>query len=240
MGATDMTAGQIMMELARLGNEGYKRTMMKHGAKEPFFGVKIEELKKYQKRIKKDHALALALYDTGNSDAMYLAGLIADETKMTKKDLNHWVETAPWQMISEYTVAWVAGESRFGFELAKAWIDSDKEPIASAGWATLSSLVSVRPDAELDVKELEKLMARVAKSIHQAPNRVRYTMNGFIIAVGSYVASLSEKAVDIAKRIGNPDVDVGDTACKVPDAAACIAKVASKGRIGRKRATARC
>lgn len=240
MSGTTMTAPQIMKELARLGNESYKQTLMKHGAKEPFFGVKIEDLKKYQKKIKKDYELSLALYDTGNSDAMYLAGLIADETRMTEKDLKRWVKKAHWGMISEYTVPWVAGESPCGYELAKEWIDSDDEQIAAAGWATLSSLVSVRPDDELDLKGLEKLMARVAKSIHKAPNRVRYTMNRFIIAVGSCVAPLTDKAVDTAKKIGKVSVNMGDTACKVPGAVEYIAKVAKAKKIGRKRTTTRC
>lgn len=240
MAETTMSCGQIMKELAKLGNEGYKRTLMKHGAKEPFYGVKIEDLKKYQKKIKKDYELALALFETGCGDAMYLAGLIADETRMTKKDLTKWVKQAHWKMISEYTVPWVAGESECGYELAKEWIDSKDEQIASAGWATLSSLVSVRPDAELDLKGLEKLIARVAKAIHKAPERVKYTMNGFIIAIGSYVAALSDKAIAIAKDIGSVTVDMGDTSCKVPDAAEYIAKVAKKKGIGKKRATARC
>lgn len=240
MSGTTITAPQIVKELAKLGTASYKNTMLKHGAKEPYFGVKIEDLKKYQKKIKKNHELALALYESGIGDAMYLAGLIADETKMTARDLNRWVKKASWGMISEYTVPWVAGESRCGYELAKAWIDSDKEQIASAGWATLSSLVSVRPDDELDLKGLEKLMARVAKSIHKAPNRVRLTMNRFIIAVGSYVVPLTDKAIAIAKQIGKVTVDMGDTACKVPLATEYIAKVAKMKRIGRKRSTARC
>ena len=72
-----MTAAEIVAELKKLGNESYKKVLIKHGAKEPFYGVKIEDLKKIQKRIKKDYQLALDLYDTGISDAMYLAGLIA-------------------------------------------------------------------------------------------------------------------------------------------------------------------
>lgn len=235
-----MTAPQIVKELAKLGTASYKNTMLKHGAKEPYFGVKIEDLKKYQKKIKKNHELALALYESGIGDAMYLAGLIADETKMTAKDLNRWVKKASWGMISEYTVPWVAGESRHGYELAKEWIDSDDEQIAAAGWSTLASLVSVRPDDELDVKGLEKMMARVAKSIHKAPNRVRYAMNRFIIAVGAHVVPLTDKAVETAHKIGKVNVDMGDTCCKVPDATEYIAKVARAKKIGRKRATARC
>jgi 3-methyladenine DNA glycosylase AlkD len=79
-----MTASEILEELKPLGSDGYKKVMYNHGAKEPFLGVKIEELKKIQKRIKRDYRLALELYDTGVYDAMYLAGLIADDPKMTE------------------------------------------------------------------------------------------------------------------------------------------------------------
>src|SRR5262245_4249851 len=81
-----MTAKDIVKQLSKLGNERYKATMVRHGAVEPYFGVSIEELKKFQKKIKKDYKLALELYDTGIGDAMYLAGLIADEAQMTKRD----------------------------------------------------------------------------------------------------------------------------------------------------------
>jgi phage-related protein len=235
-----MTAAEIVKQLAKLGNDSYKAILMRHGAQEPIFGVKIEELKKLQKKIKKDHELALALYKTGNGDAMYLAGLIADEAKMTKKDLQNWVESATWAQISEYTVPWVAAESRFGFELGKKWIESDQEHIAAAGWNTLSSLVSLRADDELPVQELDGLLGRVAKTIHSAPNRVRYTMNNFIIAVGAGVKALTQKASAVADRVGKVSVDLGDTACRVPDAGSTIDKIAALGRIGRKRKTVRC
>src|ERR687892_711817 len=101
------TVGDIVAELKKLGKESAKRVLVKHGAKEPFFGVLVADLKKIQKRIKKDYQLALDLYDTGISDAMYLAGLIADDERMTKKDLQRWVEKASWHMLSEYTVPWV-------------------------------------------------------------------------------------------------------------------------------------
>src|SRR6185503_9822732 len=82
-----MSAKNILGKLKPLGKESYKQMLMRnYGVKEPCFGVPIGELKKFQKRIKKDYQLALDLYDTGNYDAMYLAGLIADDARMTKKD----------------------------------------------------------------------------------------------------------------------------------------------------------
>jgi hypothetical protein len=48
------------------------------------------------------------LFDTGNSDAMYLAGLIAFEKQITEENLRDWAEKAYWYYISEYAVAWIA------------------------------------------------------------------------------------------------------------------------------------
>lgn len=129
-----MTAPEILSELKKLGRDSYKKVLLNHGVAEPVFGVKIEEMKKIQKRVKKDYRLALDLYDTGVYDAMYLAGLIADDAKMTKKDLEHWLAKATSDALAQYTVAWVAAESPHGWELALKWIDSPKENTATAGW----------------------------------------------------------------------------------------------------------
>lgn len=231
---------KVLAELEKLGSPAVKKVLINHGAREPIFGVKVEHLKKIQKRIRADHELALALYDTGVYDAMYLAGLVADPAKMTRGQLNKWVKGAYCYAISCYTVAWVAAESRFGFELARAWIDSPKEQTAAAGWSTWGSLLGIKSDEDLDRAEVEKLLDRVRTEIHTSPNRVRYTMNGFVIAVGSYFPVLAAKAKAVGKAIGSVEVDLGGTSCQVPDAVAYIEKVEKAGRQGRKRATARC
>ena len=235
-----MTLNEVMAELEQYGSESTKKIFLKHGAKEPFFGVKVADMKKIVKKVKKNHGLSLELYNTGNGDAMYLAGLIADENKISKKDLDNWVKKATWQMISEYTVAWVAAESNYGFELGKEWIESEEEHIAAAGWSTLSSVMSIKKDEELDVDKLSALLDRVKNTIHHSPNRVRYTMNGFVIAAGSYVTALTDKAIAVAKAIGEINVDMNGTACKVPSAQDYIKKIVDMDRVGKKRKMARC
>jgi len=235
-----MTKEEILKELAGYGNEGTKKIFLKHGAREPFYGVKVQDLKKIQKKVKKQHQLSLELYATGNSDAMYLAGLIADETEISKSELNKWVDEAYWYMISEYTVAWVAAESKYGYELGLEWIDSNKEGIASAGWATLANYAAIKPDIELNIEVFNELLDRVEKNIRQAQNRVRFTMNGFVIAIGSYIIELTKKASSVAKNIGKVNVDMGGTACKVPFATDYMKKVADRGSLGKKRKDARC
>lgn len=233
-------AADIVEELKKLGSATIKKVMVKHGAVEPYYGVKIGDLKVIQKRIKKDHALALELFATGIGDAMYLAALIADPPKMSKKDLEGWVKKAKWSMISDYAVAWVAAESLVGAEVARKWIDATEELVVCAGWQTLSSIVAIKPDEELDLDHLVKLLDRVKARIGKARNRERYVMNAFVIAVGSYVAPLLAKAKEVAKAIGKVDVDFGDTSCHVPLATEYIAKVEKMGRVGKKRKTAMC
>lgn len=229
---------EVMKELESYADQRTKNTHMNHGAKEPVFGVKVGDLKKILKKTGKNHELSLALYETGNSDAMYLAGLMADEKRITKDQLNNWVENAYWNYLSEYTVAWIAAESKYGFELGLEWIRSDKESVACAGWSTLSNYASINTDLELDT--YSSLLDEVNETIHDGKNRVKYTMNGFVIAVGSYIPELSEKAKKVAQNIGKVDVFMGGTSCKVPLATDYIAKVEKRGSIGKKRKKARC
>ena len=229
-----------MKELEKKGSESIKKIFLNHGAKGPLFGVKVGDLKVIQKKVKKDHQLAMELFGTGIYDAMYLAGLIADESKMSKKDIQQWAEKSPSHGISEYTVAWVAAESDYGWELGMKWIDSSRESIASSGWNTLSCVIAMKPDNELDIALIKKLMQRIIKEIHSAPNRVRYTMNGFVIGVGGYIKELTKEAIEVSKKIGDVYVDMGGTACKVPSAPDYIKKMEARGSIGKKKKTVKC
>ena len=235
-----MTAQEILDELKPLGRDSYKKVMFNHGVQEPFFGVSIGDMQKIRKRIKMDYQLALDLYDTGVYDSMYLAGLIADDARMTKKDLQRWVAGAYCAGLSGTTVPSVAAGGAHGWTLALEWIDSKKPLTAVAGWATLSSLVSIKDDAELDLTALKRLLQRVQKTIHQAPDPVRYQMNSFVIAVGSYVLPLSGIAIQTAEQIGPVMADLGNNACQVPFAPDYIRKVEQRGSLGKKRKTAKC
>ena len=235
------TTSEIMKQLEKAGSEQTRKIFVNHGAPaDRLFGVKVADLKLIARKIKGEQKLAMELYATGNCDAMYLAGIVADGSKMSKKELDTWATKADWHMVGEYSVPGVASENENGYDLALKWIASKKEHVASAGWATLSAWISVKDDSELDLKKIESLLGEIEKKVHTAPNRVRYTMNGFVIAVGSYVKSLSKKAQATAKKIGKVSVDVGGTACKVPLATEYMAKIEKMNRVGKKRKTAKC
>ena len=235
-----MTSKEVLSQLEKMANPQIKAILLKHGIKEPLLGVKIGDMKPIQKKIKKDHKISMELYNSGVYDAMYLAGLIADEEKMTKKEINDWAKRSNSSGTSEYTVSWVAAESKYGWELGMEWIDSPNELIASSGWSTLAGWLSLKPDSELDIKTIRSLLKRIEKQIHKAPNRVRYVMNNFIICSGSYVKELTAECMELSDRIGTVMVDMAGTACKVPAAADYIKKVEARGGLGKKKKTVKC
>jgi len=96
-----MNAEMVMQELEKLGKERTKKMYMSNGAHEPVFGVATGAMKPIAKKIKIDQALADELYATGNYDAMYFAGIIADPKTMTAADFDRWMDSAYFYMLSD-------------------------------------------------------------------------------------------------------------------------------------------
>jgi hypothetical protein len=236
------TLQKVMDMLKSKGREKTRTTYARHGmGGERTLGVSVADLKVAAKGLKGQQSLALELYATGMMEAMYLAGMVANGAKMSKKELQSWAEgTGGFSMIFEHTVPWVTVESAYRRELALKWMGSKKEDVAAAGWRTYGGIVTTTADAELDLGEIEGLLGRVVKEIGGAQDRVKLTMNGFVISVGGYIVPLVDAAKKTAKELGEVGVDMGDTACKVPDAAAYIAKMEGMGKAGVKRKTIRC
>ncbi len=235
-----MTKQEVMEYLESKGSAQTRKIYYRHGARDPFFGVKVADLKLILKQTGKDQKLAEQLWESGNSDAMYLAALMADEKSISKERLRSWVKGAYWYMLSEFSVAAIAAESPYGWELGLEWIKESDEMIASAGWATLSCCISLFPNDSLDSAAIEKFLENIEQHIHQQKNRVRYAMNNFVINVGVHMPALSPRAQQVAATIGKVEVNMGNTSCAVPLAGDYIKKCIEKGRLGKKRKYARC
>lgn len=236
------TVGSVLAELKKASDEQTRKTLVRHGAPaDRTYGVKVGAMKPIAKKIKGEQQLGLDLYDTGNRDAMYLAGLIVDGSKMSRRQLDAWVrKSGGYAGISENTVVWVAAEHPDAVSIANKWIRSKDATTASAGWSLYAGCLATRPDEALDLDEIQALMDHVVANVHTAPNRVRYQMNNFIICVGCYIEPLLKQAKAAARLIGAVEVDMGDTACQTPLATDYIAKVEKTGRVGKKRKTLKC
>jgi 3-methyladenine DNA glycosylase AlkD len=216
-----MTTTEALQKLESLGKETTRKTYLRHGVKEPMFGVNYGDLEKLRKSIKVDQALAQNLWKSGNHDARILAAMVADANSITIKDLTNWATSAT-NPLQSHGIAQLAAKSPVGKDTAIDWIESKHELTASAGWTLISLLANNHETIE--DKYFLPLLKRIESNIHKSPNEVRATMNGALIAIGRRNAALQKPALEAAKRIGPVDVDHGDTACKTPDATEYILK----------------
>lgn len=235
-----MEVVEVMTYLEKMGTEQIRQIFLNHGGPENMFGVKIGDLKPIQKKVKVNHELAQQLFDTGNSDAQYLAGLIADPKKFTKKEFEHWADNASWHMITVYVLAWNLAESSLCEEICREWIDSKIENRQECAWAAMGAYLGIVNNSDIHLDFQKVLLKRVEKEIHHAPNQVKYWMNSYVIALGAAFPEMTEICKQVGDRIGKVDVYMGKTSCKVPGIRPYLENIESKNRIGKKKKTAKC
>ena len=207
-----------MSALEAAGSAQTRKTYGRHGIRGPMFGVSFATLKILRKRIGVDHALATALWDTGNYDARNLAVKVADPAQMTAAELDRW---AAESCCSSY-VAMLAAEGPHAAAKAVQWIGATVPWERSVGWALLGQLATAeepRPDAWF-----EGWISTIAGSIHSAPNNERDRMLRALISIGGRNERLRQAVVAAAGIIGTVSVDYGATSCAVPDVVAQVEK----------------
>lgn len=230
----------VMQELEALGKERMKKMYIGNGAYEPLFGVATGAMKPMAKIIKKNQPLAEQLYATGNYDAMYFAGVIADPKIMTEDDFERWIDAAYFYMLSDYVVAVTLSETDIAQAVADKWIASGEELRMSAGWSCYCWLLGNRKDSEFSESKIASMLDQVENTIHDSPDRTKSAMNNFIYTVGISYLPLHEKAVETAKAVGPVEIKREKKKSSILLASENIQKELDRGKLGFKRKYVRC
>lgn len=208
-----------------LGTAQNRKIYVRHGVSGNQFGLSFANLKKLQKRIKKDHPLSLALWETANHDCRILAAMVADPALADDAILESWCRDLDNYIITD-SFAGFAGRTSSARIKAEQWRDHDAEWPGRAGWHMTANLAMKEPDLADDY--FVELLAVIESGIHSRPNRVRDAMNNALIAIGIRNPALEALALEAAARIGKVEVDHGETSCKTPDAASYIRRTVAR------------
>jgi 3-methyladenine DNA glycosylase AlkD len=219
-----MNVEEVMKQLEAFGSEQTRKTYRRHGVAGEMFGVSYANLYALTKKIKVDHALATKLWATNNHDAQILATMIADAKLMNANLLEEWAKSLSNYAITD-AFAKLAAQTPFSQKRFEKWVNAKSEWISCAGWMMLAQTVAntALPDAYF-----EPYLETIEGEIHGRQNRVKYAMNGALIAIGTRSDKLQKQALAVAKKIGKVEVDHGDTSCKTPDAAEYILKMVAR------------
>lgn len=226
----------VMKELEALGTEQAIKIYKNHGADLELYGVSMANLKKLLKKVKKDSKLGLELLFSKNIDAMYMSQWMVDPNDLTRNDLESILDITDYYMIIDNVVASIAAKKQqLAFECLHEWIDHENKRYRQAAYSLYTLIVMSYDNSLIDLSHVKSKLELIRSTIHEEENRVRYSMNSFLIACGIYLEQYTELAKEIGEEVGKVTVYMGKTSCKVPDAVPYIEKVEKMNKIGVKR-----
>ncbi len=193
-----MTVKEILKQLESLGDEKRRVHNIKAGAGDNQFGVKMGDIRALAKKIKTDHKLALALWETGNEDARFLATLVIDPKALSAAELDRLVRSVTFAYVADWLMSYVVKQHADKETLRQEWMTSDDRMAARAGWALTAGRVA--KDAKgLDVAAL---LDRIESELGAADPMVQWTMNGCLAEIGIHFPKHRKRAIAIGEKLG--------------------------------------
>ena len=200
-----MNLKQAMAELEALGSEAMRKFNRKHGyATDNQFGVKMGDLRKLAKKIKRDHALAMRLWETGNLDARLLGVLVLELKELSAKDLDrmvrsiHFSPDTDYSQLADWLLSYVAKLHPDQEALRVKWL-ADSHPMAArAGWSLTAQRIAEHPDG----LDLSALLDRLEAEMASAPAPTKWTMNFALGGIGIHHKAHRARAIAIGEKLG--------------------------------------
>jgi 3-methyladenine DNA glycosylase AlkD len=193
-----MTLKEILAQLKSLGDEKVRAHNKKHGAGDNQFGVKLGDIRKLAAKIKTNHQLATALWDTGNIDARLLAILLIKPQDLSRDEMDRMVRAANFAQLADWLNSYVVKNHPDKESLRQTWMEDDDPWAARAGWSLTSGRIARSPDG-LDVPAL---LDRIESEMGNADPAEQWTMNSCLAGIGIHFAKHRKRALAIGEKLG--------------------------------------
>lgn len=163
------------------------------------FGVPVPVIRNIAKKIKKNHELALKLWETKIHEARLLASMIAEPEKVTKSQMNTWVKDFYSWDICDQVCMNLFRETKFAYEKAVEWTESKHEFIKRAGFVLMATLAV--HSKELTDKDFITFFPLIKKGSLDERNFVKKAVNWAIRQIGKRNHTLNKKAIKLSEEI---------------------------------------
>lgn len=166
-------------------------------------GLAVPALRALARELKRDHDLALALWDTGIPDAQILAGMLADPAQLTARQMDHWVAgMRAWDVCDQACLnAFV--KSPLGWDAIPRWAAREGEFEKRAGFALLAVAAvhqKTRPDSDFLAR-----LPLIEAAAGDDRNFVKKAVNWALRQVGKRSLLLREHALTVAERLSHSE-----------------------------------
>lgn len=193
-----MTLKEALAQLEALGNEKVRAQNNKRGAGDNQFGVRHGDIRKLATKIEANHALAIALWKTGNIDARLLAILLIDPKNLSVDDLERMVRSVGFEQVADWLNSYVVKKHPARETLRQRWMTDGDPWIARAGW----SLTSERIDKNPEGLDLPALLDRIESEMQDAAPEAQWTMNFCLAGIGIHFPKYRKRAIALGETLG--------------------------------------
>ncbi len=170
---------------------------------QPRLGVSVPTLRRLGKQLGRDHALALALWDSGIADAQILASLVAEPARFSAREMDHWAKTMQsWDTCDQAcTNAFAA--SPLAWRKVAAWAARRDEFVRRAAFSLLAAL-AVHDKAADDAAFIATL-PWIEDAATDDRNFVKKAVNWALRNIGKRNAALNVQAIACAQGLRTLD-----------------------------------
>lgn len=193
-----MTLKETLAQLKALGDEKTRTQNKKRGAGDNQFGVRMGDIRKLAAKIKTNHELAIALWETGNIDARFLAILIMRPQNLSADELDRLVRSVNFAHVADWLNSYVVRSHPQKETLRQAWMATDHPWAARAGWDLTSERIGKSPKG----LDLPALLDRIESEMPGAAPEVQWTMNFCLAGIGIHFPKHRKRAIKIGEALG--------------------------------------
>jgi len=207
----DPAAWTMRAALAELRGHGDPRSVsgMAHFAirSKEIYGVQKPELDEMARKIGKNHALGLELWDTGIHDARLLGMLLAKPELVTAAQMERWVRDFDNWDVCDGTCCHLFVDAKPAWPKAFAWTSRKKEFEKRAGFA-LAAYLAIHDRSPRNQGFLRFLKV-IEREASDGRNFVRKAVNWALRNIGKRNRRLNRAAIKSAERIRQAGTPAG-------------------------------
>ncbi len=193
-----MTLEETLTQLKALGNEKTRAHNAKYGSGDNQFGVRLGDIRKLAKKIKTNHELAFALWETGNVDARFLATLLIKPKALSIDEVDRMTRSVAFTRVADWLNGYVVKLHPDKETLRQRWMAADDPMAARAGWSLTAERVVKNPEG-LDPPAL---LDRIESEMGGAAPETQWTMNFTLVEIGIRFPEHRERALAIGEALG--------------------------------------
>lgn len=200
----DAEVKHILSELRVLGSAENRAGMARFGINTASaFGVSMTAMRPMERRYRRRHDLALALWATGKHEARILAALVDDPKLVTRQQMDDWAAAFDsWDLCDQASMKLFA-KTPYVAEAVAKWAKDDREFVRRAAFATIAGYaVSAKTAGDAAFLPFLDLIEK-----HAADDRnfVKKAVNWALRQIGKRSLALHAPALVLAERLAASD-----------------------------------